>query len=133
MSEYTLRWPGHIEKFVHIQNKGMLVGNERSETISKLIKEWEFKNNKKEFTILDVIAESNSKKKRWIVFDEGKDNFSSMARTTGLVTLGFVDEILNGNIPKGVFAPEEVQNIVGLTERITTKLIDNGIQITESF
>ena len=56
-----------------------------------------------------------------------------MARTTGLVTLGFVDEILNGNIPKGVFAPEEVQNIVGLTERITNKLIDNGIQITESF
>ena len=123
----------NLEKFVHIQNKGMLVGNERSETISKLIKEWEFNNNKKEFTILDVIAESNSKMKRWIVFDEGKDNISSMARTTGLVTLGFVDEILNGNIPKGVFAPEEVQNIVGLTERITTKLIDNGIQITESF
>ena len=133
MSEYTLRWPGHIEKFVQIQNKGLLVGNERSETISKLIKEWKFIKNKKEFTILDVIAESNSKKKRWIVFDEGEDNISSMARTTGLVTLGFVDEILNGNIPKGVFAPEEVQNIVGLTERITNKLIDNGIQITESF
>ena len=37
-------------------------------------------------------------------YDEGKDNISSIARTTGLVTLGFVDEILNGNIPKGVFA-----------------------------
>ena len=39
MSEYTLRWLGHIEKFVQIQNQGILAGNERSETISKLIKE----------------------------------------------------------------------------------------------
>ena len=55
-----------------------------------------------------------------------------MARTTGLVTLGFVDEILEGNIPEGVFAPEELHEIEGLTERITTKLINEGVHITES-
>ena len=56
-----------------------------------------------------------------------------MARTTGLVTLGFVDEILNGNIPAGVFAPEELHHIEGLTERITKKLTDEGVQISELF
>ena len=132
MSEYTLRWPGHIEKFVKIQGQGLLIGDKRSETISKLIEEWKFVKDKKEFTILDVIVESESKKKRWIVYDEGKENASSMARTTGLVTLGFVDEILEGNIPEGVFAPEELHEIEGLTERITTKLINEGVQITES-
>ena len=131
MSEYTLRWPGHIEKFVEIQKQGLLKGDKRAETISKLITEWKYIREKPEFTILDVITENNTTKKRWIVFDNGSEKASSMARTTGLVTLGFIDEMLEGNIPDGVFAPEELHKIKGLTNRITKKLTDEGVKITE--
>ena len=56
-----------------------------------------------------------------------------MARTTGLVMLGFIDEMLDGYIPSGIFAPEELHYINGLTERITKKLTDEGVLITELF
>ena len=133
MSEYTLRWPGHIEKFLELQNQGLLNEEHRTKTISTLVDSWKFDKEKAEFTILDVIIESEKGDKRWIIFDEGNQKSSSMARTTGLVTLGFVDEILNGNIPAGVFAPEELHHIEGLTERITKKLTDEGVQISELF
>ncbi len=133
MSEYTLRWPGHIEKFLEIQKQGLLSGEKRNNTISNLVDSWKFSNERDEFTLLDVSIESMNGNKRWIVYDEGKQNASSMARTTGLVMLGFIDEMLDGNIPSGIFAPEELHYINGLTERITKKLTDEGVLITELF
>jgi len=133
MSEYTLRWPGHIEKFLKLQNEGLLSGEKREETISDLVNSWKFSKKRSEFTLLDVSIESHNGNKRWLVYDEGNQNASSMARTTGLVTLGFVDEMLNGNIPIGIFAPEELHYINGLTNRITKRLSDEGVLISELF
>ena len=133
MSEYTLRWPGHIEKFLELEKQGMLNGKNRSKTISNLVNSWKFTKERGEFTLLDVSIKSKNGNKRWIVFDEGNQNASSMARTTGLVTLGFVNEMLNGNIPVGVFAPEELHQIEGLTERITNKLTNEAVLINELF
>ena len=131
MFEYTLRWPGHIEKFLELQKQGMLKGENRLKTISNLVHSWTFTKERKEFTLLDVHVKSKNGNKRWIVFDEGNENASSMARTTGLVTLGFVNEMLNGTIPVGVFAPEELHHIEGLTERITNKLTNDSVLINE--
>ena len=133
MSEYTLRWPGHIEKFLELQKQGMLNEKNRSKTISNLVNSWKFTKERGEFTLLDVSIKSKNGNKRWIVFDEGNQNATSMARTTGLVTLGFVNEMLNGNIPVGVFAPEELHQIEGLTERIANKLTNEAVLINELF
>tara|TARA_B100001123_G_C15178213_1_gene974258 strand:- start:24 stop:1106 length:1083 start_codon:yes stop_codon:yes gene_type:complete len=129
MSEYTLRWPGHIEKFIELQKKGLLEDKKREETISNLVNLWKFDINKKEFTLLDVNITSKKGNKRWIVYDNGKEDASSMARTTGLVTLGFIDEILNGSIPSGVFAPEELHSVDGLIQRISHKLTSENVKI----
>jgi saccharopine dehydrogenase-like NADP-dependent oxidoreductase len=133
MSEYTLRWPGHIEKFIELQKKGMLKNEKRTKTISDLVDSWKFDSKINEFTLLDVNISSENGEKRWIVYDKGTKDASSMARTTGLVTLGFVDEMLNKTIPTGVFAPEELHKIEGLTQRITQKLKDENIKIMELF
>ena len=133
MSEYTLRWPGHIEKFIELQKKGLLKDDNRAKTISNLVESWKFDNNKDEFTLLDVSISSKNGEKRWIVYDTGTKDASSMARTTGLVTLGFVDEMLNKTIPAGVFAPEELHKIDGLTQRITHKLKNENVKIMELF
>ncbi len=133
MSEYTLRWPGHIEKFIELQKKGMLESDKRAKTISNLVDLWKFDINRDEITLLDVNILSEEGNKRWIVYDEGNKEWSSMARTTGLVTLGFIDEMLNGKIPHGVFAPEELHGVEGLIQRITNKMKNENITIMELF
>lgn len=131
MSEYTLRWPGHIEKFLELKSNHRLIGEKRKNTIQELIQSWEFDKNKDEFTLLEVDIFSGNVRDRWIIFDEGNDENSSMARTTGLVTLGFVDEILSGKIKPGVFAPEDLINYEGVFTRIKNKLIDNDVTVLE--
>ena len=74
--EYTVRWPGHIQRY--------LDGNDSEE---ELIEAWKFDALRPEFTWLAVEATDGVGTRRWDVIDEGKDVWSSMARTTGLVTV----------------------------------------------
>lgn len=77
MKEFTVRWPGHIDKWI-------TEGIDMEE--NELLNEWKFDNSREEFTWLEVKVEKEDSKLRWMVYDNGKDGDSSMARTTGLVT-----------------------------------------------
>lgn len=77
MKEYTVRWPGHIDKW--LDSKGVL-GEE------DLLETWKYDALREEFTWLEVVAQSSEKSMRWVVQDSGRDGNGSMARTTGLVT-----------------------------------------------
>jgi len=105
MSEYTVRWPGHIQKYIDERDSGDL--NEE-----KLLHEWWFNPKTPEFTWMEVIAtDLDGNCMRWEVSDYGGDDGSSMARTTGLVTVGCVEAWLdNPNmLPPGVHAPEALE------------------------
>ena len=91
MKEYTVRWPGHIDKWVN-------EGKDMDEF--ELLEQWKFDNEKSEFTWLEVLTSNSNEKIRWMVYDNGKDGDSSMARTTGLVTAACTIMFLN-NGPKG--------------------------------
>ena len=77
MKEYTVRWPGHIEKWLK-ESKHL------DEQV--LLDAWKFDPSRDEFTWLEVVAESKNQRKRWVIQDSGMNGDGSMARTTGLVT-----------------------------------------------
>ena len=103
MGEYTVRWPGHIQKY-----------QESELNPDELVEAWKMDPNKAEFTWMEVFIKTGEKAQRWIIEDNGKGSDSSMARTTGLVTascvIAWVDrpEMLGS----GVFAPEDLPNEV---------------------
>ncbi len=114
MSEYTVRWPGHIQKFIDERNAGTLDEDE-------LLREWWFNPKTPEFTWLEVVAASHDGDvMRWEVSDYGGDDGSSMARTTGLVTVGCIEAWLNDPemLPPGVHAPES------LSPRVVSGIVD---------
>ena len=76
MGEYTVRWPGHIQRY-------------QRTTLSpdELVDAWAFDPQRPEFTWMEVRVEAGENTRVWTVEDSGKDGDSSMARTTGLVTL----------------------------------------------
>jgi saccharopine dehydrogenase-like NADP-dependent oxidoreductase len=77
MKEYTVRWPGHIDRWI---SEGQSMNE------NDLLKAWTFDPQRKEFTWLEVVASNDSTSRRTVVQDSGLKGDGSMARTTGLVT-----------------------------------------------
>jgi len=102
MSEYTIRWPGHIQMFIDERDAGTLDEDE-------LLRHWWYDHKTPEFTWMEVRARGHDGTEMvWRVADYGGDDGSSMARATGMVTACCVEEWLADPdmLPPGVHAPE---------------------------
>ena len=127
MKEYTVRWPGHIDKWLN-----------ESESLAEqdLLNAWRFDPLRKEFTWLEVVAKSAQQQKRWIIQDDGKNGDGSMARTTGLVTvacaLQFInDGPLNGcGLSPGIHPPEALNE--KSIDAIIEMMKQHGVRFTEN-
>ena len=110
MVEKTLRFPGHAKLISKEIESGKIIPGNKS-NLQRLFKIWRLLPDELEFTILDVIIETEEKTHNYFLFDETnlKENTSSMARTTGYTASATID-ILAQNIfiEKGVFPPEKV-------------------------
>jgi lysine 6-dehydrogenase len=123
LSEYTVRWPGHIQKFIDERDNNTL-------NYDKLLKEWKYDSEIKEFTWMEVKATAyNGEKVKWIISDDGDKDGHSMARCTGLVTVFCVEEWLKDPdmLTKGVHPPENLHSEV--IERIIGKMKKENINI----
>tara|TARA_B100000900_G_scaffold413572_1_gene437902 strand:+ start:4377 stop:5432 length:1056 start_codon:yes stop_codon:yes gene_type:complete len=123
MSEYTVRWPGHIQRYIDQRDAGNL-------NHEQLVEDWKFDQMREEFTWMEVkVSCKNGEKMIWTVFDKGKDGDSSMARTTGLVTVSCVRQWISNPelVLVGVHPPEALPNFV--ISNITQALKDEGIVI----
>ena len=118
MGEYTVRWPGHIQKY-----------QQSNLSPDELVESWKFNPLRPEFTWMEVCIEAGDIVETWTVEDGGKDGDSSMARTTGLVTyscvLAWSKEELFTN---GIHAPEDLPTPV--IETIIQTMKDEGVMIT---
>lgn len=126
MKEYTVRWPGHIQKW--LDSRGIL-------DESEILDAWKFDSSREEFTWLEVVTKTAHEQKRWVVQDSGLNGNGSMARTTGLVTaacalLFLRDGPLKGcGLEPGVHPPEALSGEA--IDSVIDMLVQNGVQIDE--
>ena len=118
--EYTVRWPGHIDRYL---------SQEYSE--EDLIEAWKFDTNRPEFTWLSVLVSNGQQLRQWDVIDEGLDGCSSMARTTGLGTVEVAEMLADGTLADfGVMPPEVLGTDPKLLHRLVAAMQQAGVQIT---
>ena len=123
MTEYTVRWPGHIQRYIDERDANVL-------DHEQLIEDWKFDKTRYEFTWMEVKVDCrNGERMVWTVFDQGRDGDSSMARTTGLVTASCVKQWISNPelIQVGVHPPESLPNYV--IANVSQSLKDEGIEI----
>jgi len=123
MTEYTVRWPGHIQRYIDERDANILDHDQ-------LIKDWKFDNSREEFTWMEVKVNCmNGEKMIWTIYDQGRDEDSSMARTTGLVTLSCVKQWISNTelIQVGVHPPESLPN--DFIANVSQSLKDQGVEI----
>jgi saccharopine dehydrogenase-like NADP-dependent oxidoreductase len=125
MKEKTLRYPGHIDLIIALQQAGFF----ETQTIQVndamvapldltsrlLIREWKLQPGEEEFTIMKVILEGQRNNRKLSIeynlldrYDQATQT-SSMARTTGYTCTAAVNLLVNKLFDeKGVFPPELV-------------------------
>ena len=119
--EYTVRWPGHIDRYL---------SREYSE--DDLIEAWKFDSNRPEFTWLSVLVTNGQQSRKWDVIDEGQDGCSSMARTTGLVTVEVAEMLADGTLSDtGVMPPEVLGTDSKLVHRLIAAMRKAGVRIID--
>ena len=127
MKEYTVRWPGHIDKWIELA--GELTEDE-------LLEAWKFDKQRDEFTWMEIAIHYVDQTVSWIISDTGKDGFSSMARSTGLVTVGCFIELMNKSnnqstlSQSGVLSPEDLDS--KSINRIIEFVTRNGVSVQRS-
>jgi len=124
--EETIRWPGHIDRWLAFAPEGIVT--EKDEAM--LLDAWRYDSERSEFTHLRVeIEPRDGNREMWIVEDEGADGWSSMARTTGIVTETIARSIMDGSLTleAGVHAPEELPP--SAFEATVAAMRDAGVKI----
>ena len=118
--EYTIRYPGHSKKISNLIEDGKLndtvktingkLTSQREITCKELFKEWKLTENDKEFTLLVITAKTREGEEiSCIVYDEWRDGWSSMSRTTGLTACAITNLIIDKKLTKiGVVTPEDL-------------------------
>ena len=129
MVEKTLRFPGHAKLRSKELESGKIIPGDKK-NLQRLFKIWRLLPNELEFTILDVIIETEIRTHNYFLFDETnlKENTSSMARTTGYTASATID-LLDQNIfvEKGVFPPELVGSKSKVVDYLVNFLRQRGI------
>lgn len=121
MKEKTLRYPGHVDIIIAMQQAGFFDTNPLRikdvditplEFTSKLlVNEWKLQPGEEEFTVMKVIITGDGKTIEYNLFDryDTVTQTSSMARTTGYTCTAAVNLIAKKLfIEKGIFPPERI-------------------------
>ncbi len=142
--EYTIRYPGHSEMIAELINNNKLddtvkshngkITSQREITTKELFKEWKLNKDDKEFTLLIITAKTEKDKEiSCIVYDEWRNGWSSMSRTTGLTACAITNLIIDKKLKKtGIITPEELGTNQNYFDYILDYLKENDIKINFS-
>lgn len=141
MKEKTLRYPGHIDLIIALQQAGffsttpLTVGESTvmplDFTSKLLVEEWKLGAEEAEFTVMLVNIYGEGKTIRYRLFDEydPATRIASMSRTTGYTCTAAVNLVLKNLFrKKGVFPPELVGADKNCFEFIVAYLRERGVR-----
>lgn len=145
MKEKTLRYPGHIDIIIALQQAGFFDTNPirfgdqdvspLEFTSRLLVHQWKLEPNEEEFTVMKVIIRGEGKTIEYDLFDryDPVTQTSSMARTTGYTCTAAVNLIAKGLFKEvGVFPPELIGKDKQCFDFVIEYLSDRGVNWKKS-
>ncbi|WP_010478715.1 saccharopine dehydrogenase family protein [Thermococcus zilligii] len=131
LEEWTLRWPGHLEKIKVLRELGFFEEKNLDFTLNVIAPLMTYESP--DFSIMEVLAKGtlNGEKRagRYIVYDEEKDGLSSMGRLTGFTASSVARIVSEGSCTYGVIPPEILGMRTDTFNRILGDLRDRGVMI----
>ncbi|NPA47225.1 MAG: saccharopine dehydrogenase family protein [Thermococci archaeon] len=126
LEEWTLRWPGHLERMKVLKELGFLKEEHVGKTLEVIRPLMTY--DSPDFTILKVVGREEGRELSYSLHDEEKE-FTSMARVTGFTASAVARLVAENSCIFGVIPPEILGMRIDTFERIIRELKDRGITI----
>lgn len=131
LEEWTLRWPGHLEKMKVLRELGFFKEEHVEETLEVITPLMAYESP--DFSIMQVFGrgtmDGEPKEIGYLLYDEEKDGLTSMARVTGFTAAIVARLVAEQNCIFGVIPPEILGMRIDTFTRITEELAERGIKL----
>ncbi|NJD99250.1 saccharopine dehydrogenase family protein [Thermococcus sp. LS1] len=131
LEEWTLRWPGHLEKMKVLRELGFFKPEHIDKTLEVITPLMTYESP--DFSIMQVVGRGilDGKKKEigYLLYDEEKEGFTSMARVTGFTAAIVARLVAEKGCIFGVIPPEILGMRIDTFTRITEELAERGITL----
>jgi len=117
LSENTLRWKGHLERMKVLKELGFFNPENVEFTMKVIMPLMQFESE--DFSIMEVYGRFGEQEIRYFMYDEARDGFTSMARSTGYITAITVRIMTKHDFEPGVIPPE----YLGMEEKLFDEII----------
>jgi saccharopine dehydrogenase-like NADP-dependent oxidoreductase len=127
MVEYTLRWPGHLERMRVLKELGFFSRDRLESTVQAIAPHMTYEGV--DMSLMEVITRSANVEVRYLLYDEAVGGDMSMARVTGYTATYVTHLLAEGKIEKGLIPPEHLGAKRDAFDYIVGNLRSRGIKI----
>ena len=125
LEEWTLRWPGHLEKMKVLRELGFFKDEHVDKTLEVITPLMTY--DSPDFSIMKVIGSEPGRTISYTLYDEERE-FTSMARVTGYTASAIARLVAEGSCIFGVIPPEILGMRIDTFRRILDDLEERGIR-----
>lgn len=130
MTEYTLRWPGHLQRMRVLKELGFLDSRHLERTIEVIAPHMTYE--VPDMSLMEVVGESGNRRIKYVLYDEATGGHTSMARVTGYTAVQVAKLLAEGRIPRGLVPPEALGMDHRLFEYVVGGVWSKGIRLERS-
>ncbi len=127
MTEYTLRWPGHLERMRVLKELGFFDKENLGWTLRVVLPHMAYETE--DVSVMEVVGETEESRVRFTLYDEAVGKHTSMARVTGYTAALVADLLIRGRLPKGLVPPETLGSDAGAFDYIVGGLRSKGVRL----
>jgi len=126
LEEWTLRWPGHLEKMKVLRELSFFKPEHVDKTLEVIIPLMTYESP--DFSIMRVAGIEPGRTLSYTLLDEERE-FTSMARVTGYTASAVARLVAEGSCIYGVIPPEILGMRIDTFKRILDDLAERGIKV----
>ncbi len=131
MVEYTLRWPGHLERMRVLKELGFFKPENLDRTLEVILPLMQY--DSPDISLMEVIVASAGSWGRLYLYDEATGGHTSMARVTGFVTSATARLLIEGKLPRGLTPPEKLGADRELFNYVVGYLRARGVRVEVAY
>lgn len=131
MSEWTLRWPGHLETMRNLHEMGLLDSADSVRSMGDTIGSKYPSDAFPDQLLMVIEAKKGNQILSWRLLDRCTNGESAMSRTTGYTTAAVAMLLARKQFTEpGVHAPERLGREEKLTNAVVQDLAEHGVKVT---
>lgn len=131
LEEWTLRWPGHLERMKVLRELGFFKEEYLDFTLKVIAPLMDYESPDFSIMLVEGVGSKDGEQERisYFLYDEEREGFTSMSRVTGFTAAIIARIVGEGSCVYGVISPEILGMRQDTFSRIYNEVLERGITL----